>query len=529
MNHVSPHKAHARNAASAIAAAALLTACAGPSSQSPATADACTNLKGQTLGQQQATITDAKLVPEAANVPAHCAVNIALNDSTLRVEARLPTAGWNGKLVTLGGGGFKGAVFVPTLPFFSPSIISERYATIATNGGYDYATRDAGYFKAEFAYDPIKFADYTNLSIHRALPLGKELVGRFYGTPAKKNYFEGCSAGGHEAMMLSQRFPGDFDGIVARAPAGNFMGLFLQFNNVAKASRAPGGTLNTAKQQLLGKAVLQQCDAMDGLADGIVSKPAACNFDPATLRCAGGADAGDQCLSDAQIRTVRAAATGFKTSDGAWSHPGANWGGEDNATKGWGEYLWPLAPAPFNGQPLAAVFSDGFVRSFVTRDPNYDPTKFNPDEWRAALSLVGTTFNAFNPDLAALKARGVKMILWNGQQDTAVSPKDTARYYDAVVQKMGQPAADETVELFLAPGVGHCFGGPGPDRVDLMKALVAWSEQGTPPSRQGMVLTQLDSAGKPVATRPMCKHPAYPRYNGSGDPKAAASFSCSTN
>lgn len=528
MNHPAPRGALAFPTASTVAAAALLAACAGPTAQAPASADTCTALKGQSLGQQQATIVDAKPVAEAAGVPAHCAVNVKLNDSTLRVEARLPLAGWNGKLVALGGGGFKGEAFPPTRPYFSPSIVGERYATIATNGGYDYPTRDAGYFKAEFAYDPVKFADYTNLSIHRALPFGKELVARFYGAPAKKHYFEGCSAGGHEAMMLSQRWPGDFDGIVARAPAGNFMGLFLQFNQVATASRAPGGTLNATKQKLLAAAVLKQCDAMDGLADGIVSKPAACNFDPATLRCPNGTDAGDQCLSDAQLRTVRAAATGFRTSDGVWSHPGVNWGGEDNPTKGWGEYLWPIAAAPFNGQPLAALFSDGFVRSFITRDPGYDPTQFKPDDWRAALHLTGTTFNAFNPNLSALRARGAKLILWNGQQDTAVSPKDTARYYDAVVQKMGQAAADDTVELFLAPGVGHCSGGPAPDRADLMKALVTWAEQGTPPSRQGVVHTQLDAAGQPVATRPMCRHPSYPRYNGSGDPKSAASFTCST-
>ena len=159
-------------------------------------------------------------------------------------------------MVALGGGGLKGAVFVPTLPFFSPSIVGERYATMATNGGYDYPVRDAGYFQANFAYGPVKLADYTYLSIHRTLPIGKELVQKFYATPAWKNYFEGCSAGGHEAMMLSQRFPNDFDGIVARAPAGNFIGLFLQFNRVSKALRSPGGALNPAKQSLLARAVL---------------------------------------------------------------------------------------------------------------------------------------------------------------------------------------------------------------------------------------------------------------------------------
>lgn len=518
--------------ASAAALAGLIGGCAGPGTGtgtgSGPSAEACMALKGQVLGQNQATVIEAAAVPEGNGMLAHCLARIALNDSTLRIEARLPLQGWNGKMVALGGGGLKGEAFPPTRPFFSPSIISERYATMATNGGYDYPVRDAGYFQANFAYDPVKFADYTYLSIHRSLPFGKELVSRFYGAPAKKHYFEGCSAGGHEAMMLSQRFPADFDGIVARAPAGNFMGLFLQFNRFAKAQRAPGGALNEAKQTLLANAVLKQCDAMDGLVDGILSKPAACTFDPATLRCPGGGEGGDQCLSDAQIHTARTATSGFTTSDGRWGHPGVHWGAENHRSKGWGEYLWPLPMAPFSGESVATRFSDGFVRSFIVRNPAYDPMKFNPDEWLAPLDIVGRQFNAFDPDLAALRARGAKLILWNGENDTAVSPRDTARYYEQVVRKMGQAAADETVELFLAPGVGHCSGGTGPDRVDLMKSLVAWLEQGTPPSRQGVVHTGFDAAGKPVQTRPMCKYPAYARYKGAGDPKAADSFVCST-
>lgn len=509
------------------AAAVLLSACA-TQAVAPVAAGNCSGLKGRQLGQQQATVIDAQLVADAPGVPGHCLVKVSLNDSTLRFESRLPLAGWNGKMVTLGGGGLKGDPFPPTRLFFSKSIITERYATIATNGGYDYPTRDAGYFRAEFASDPVKFADYTNLSIHRSYPLGKELVQAFYGTAPRKNYFEGCSAGGHEAMMLSQRWPGDFDGIVARAPAGNFMGLFMQFNRVSKAQRAPGGALNEAKQNLLAKAVLDQCDAMDGLVDGILSNPSACKFDVATLRCASGADSGDQCLSDAQIRTVRTATTAFTTADGAWGHAGVHFGAENHRTKGWGEYLWPLPVAPFSGNSIATLFSDGFVRSFITRDLAYDPLQWNPDEWRSSLNLVGTTFNAFNPDLSALRARGAKLILWNGQNDTAVSPRETARYYDSVVAKMGQAAADETVELFLAPGVGHCEGGTGPDQVDLMKALVSWAEQGTPPSRQAINLEQFDASGRTVMARPMCKYPAYPRYRGAGDPKAPGSFMCST-
>ena len=509
----------------AVMATVLVAACAG-NGTAPLEAGNCAALKGVQLGQQQATVTDAGVVAQNGATPEHCLVKVSLNDSTLRFESRLPTTGWNGKMVALGGGGLKGEVFVPTRPYFSRSIIGERYATMATNGGYDYPVRDAGYFQANFAYDPVKLADYTYLSIHRTLPFGKELVQRFYKTAASRNYFEGCSAGGHEAMMLSQRFPQDFDGIVARAPAGNFMGLFMQFNRVSKALRSPGGALAPAKQALLARAVLAQCDAADGLVDGIVSKPAACTFDAATLRCPGGADAGEQCLSDAQIITVKTATSGFTTADGAWSHPGFNVGGESDPAKGWGEYIWPNAAPPFSGNSVQALFSDGFVRSFIARNGGFDPMKWNADEWLPQLNLVGTMFNAFNPDLSAMRARGAKLILWNGQQDTAVSPRDTARYYGDVVRKMGQAAADDTVELFLAPGVGHCAGGAGPDRADLLKSLVTWVEQGVPPSRQNLVHAKLDAAGKPVQTRPMCKFPAYARYKGSGDPGVADSFSC---
>ena len=512
----------------AVLGALCVAGCAGGGGNTTAATGDCAGLKGQSLGFRQATITDAVLVPDAPGVPGHCHVKVSLNDSTLRFESRLPTSGWNGKFVALGGGGFKGEVFQPTRPNYSASVVSERYATMATNGGYDYAGRDAGYFQANFAYDPVKLADYAHLSIHRTQGFAKELVQRFYGRPASRHYFEGCSAGGHEAMMLSQRYPGDFDGIVARAPAGNFMGLFLQFNNVSRALRSPGGALNAAKQGALARAVLAQCDAADGIADGVVSNPAACRFDPASLRCAGGVDAGDACLSDAQVATVKAALGGFSTADGAWSHAGFNPGGENDPRKGWGEYIWPRSEAPFSGTSVQALFSDGFVRSFIARDPKLDTLTWKRDDYRASLSLMGSMFNAFNPDLSAFRARGGKLILWNGAQDTAVSPKDTTRYYGEVVKTMGQAAADETVELFIAPGVGHCFGGAGADRVDLMKALVGWVERGEAPSRQGVLQSKLDAAGKVVATRPMCRHPAYPRYKGSGDPAQASSYACST-
>ena len=255
-------------------------------------------------------------------------------------------------------------------------------------------------------------------------------------------------------------------------------------------------------------------------------RPAACGYDPTELRCPDGADTGDSCLSDAQIATVKTITSPIATKDGAWSHPGYNFGAE-NSAKGWGEYVWPSASF-LGGDSAQGAFSDGFIRSFVTRDPSFDTKTWDANNWLASLSLVGALYQAFDPDLSALKARGAKLILWNGTNDTAISPRDTQRYYNRVVEKMGRDAADETVELFLAPGVGHCSGGAGPDQVDLLKALSTWVENGTPPSRQNLVLTKQDKSGDPVMTRPMCKFPAWPRYKGTGDVNAASSFDCST-
>ena len=533
-----------RQAWVAMAVAALIAGCGGggggsgfvplvpPASVPPAPpppaqslAEKCPAFKGRAVAEGAVRVDDAKVVAATGVQPEYCVLTASFQGSSLRFEARLPTSGWNGKLAFIGGGGFDGALPSAADPQFSASIFSERYATIGTNGGYDYpGVRDPGYFAARFAADPAKLLDFTQQSEHRALPPGKELIAAFFGSGPARSYFEGCSMGGHDALMLAQRFPEDFDGIVARAPAGNIMGLFVQFNRISKQVRVPANTLNPAKQTLLANAVLAQCDALDGVADGIVSKPAACNYDPAPLRCAGGADTGDACLSDAQIATVKTITSPVATSDGAWSHPGYNFGLE-NTADGWGSYIWPQAA--LGGNSIQGMFSDGFVRSFITQDPAFDTLAWNPDQWLARMGVVGGLFSAADPDLERLHARGAKLILWNGTNDTSVSARDTSRYYDQVVGKLGQPKADQTVELFLAPGVGHCAGGPGADKVDLLKAMATWVEQGVPASAQGLVQRKLDAAtGATALARPMCKYPAYPRYKGAGDTKDAKSFDC---
>lgn len=519
----------------ALGALALLAACAhgdavrepdAAQAQAASPAQRCAALVDGVLGAGAAQVTDATLVPASAPQPEHCLMHVRLADSSLRLEARLPTAGWNRKLVFLGGGGFDGMFTAPNQPYLSASIRAERYATIATNGGYDFpGPFGPDYFKAAFAYDPRQLVDFTFQSEHRALPFGKALIAKYYGTAPERSYFEGCSMGGHDALVQAQRFPDDFDGIVARAPAGNIMGLMLQFQRIGSRTRQPGASLGAAEQALLAKAVLLQCDRLDGAADGIIADPARCAFDPAPLRCPGGADAGDTCLSDLQLATVAMITAPTATADGAWSHPGYPWGGEDSA-KGWGEYMWPAAA--LGGASLQALFSDGFVRSFVTRDPAFDTATWRADEWRASLDLVGSLFNADDPDLSALHAKGAKLILWNGTTDSSVSVRDTVRYYERVVAALGQAQADASVELFLAPGVGHCFGGAGPDQVDLLRALDAWVERGTAPSAQDLVLRKLDAAGATLSSRPLCKYPAYARYRGTGDINDARHFDCTT-
>lgn len=503
---------------------AMLGGCGDSSGPQASLAEQCPTLQGKAVANGSVVIDDARLAAAAPPQPEYCVVTARFKNSALRFEARLPTTGWNGKLAFLGGGGFDGAMPTATAAQFSESIFTERYATIGTNGGYDYPPpRDLNYFKGEFALDAAQLLDFAQQSEHRALPPGKEVMAQFFGTPPTRSYFEGCSMGGHDALMQAQRFPGDFDGIVARAPAGNVMGLFMQFNRIARQVKSPGAALNPAKQSLLANAVLAQCDGLDGLTDGIIARPAACQFDARALRCAGGADTGDSCLSDAQIATVQAVTSPTATANGAWSHPGYHFGGE-NAPKGWGEYIWPQAG--LGGASPQGLFSDGFIRSFIARDASFDTATWNPDQWLARMDTIGGLFGATDPNLAPLHARGAKLILWNGTTDTSVSARDTARYYEQVVSTLGAKKADETVELFLAPGVGHCFGGAGPDKVDLLKAMATWVEQGVSASQQKLVLRKVEASGATAMARPMCRYPAYPRYKGTGDVNDAASFDC---
>ncbi|MET0404585.1 MAG: tannase/feruloyl esterase family alpha/beta hydrolase, partial [Cystobacter sp.] len=472
----------------------------------PTAQQQCERLRDKSL--DGARITGATLIAAASPLPEYCKVTGGLAPS-LQFEVRLPT-GWNGRAVYAGGGGFNGSI-TP-----SDDHLRRGYAAIASDGGHTGDVLDGS-----FALDPEKRADFADRSIHRVLPFAKTLIHERYGKNAEKTYFEGCSNGGREALIEAQRWPEDFDGIIARAPAYNFVELLIAFNQNSQQLAKPGASLSDARLATLGKAVLDACDAQDGLADGILSRPNDCQFDPGTLQCTG-ADQ-DTCLTAEQVASVRKIYSPTRL-DGAVINEAWPRGGEADPL-GWSAWMTG------NGNPAqsaSGLFGLGLVRYFITRDPNYDPLAFVPEQWSARIAEVSAQVSARSADLSRFRARGGKLILWHGGTDAAISLKGSDAYYQRVVTAAGgQAAADTFVEYFQAPGVNHCEGGAGADAVDLLSALEGWVEQGIAPSSARLVATKTDrTTGTQLLSRPLCKYPRYPRYTGQGDPNAAASFTC---
>jgi len=478
----------------------------------------CQALAGRTI--KDSTIESARTYRSPSAGRTYCIVLARVGMSELKFKLHMPVEGWNGKFVYLGGGGFHGSMHGDDPPaHVSSSITSQPYAWASSNGGHDVAGFGADYFAANFAFDQRQLDDFTHLAIHRSLPSAREILNAFLGRLPSRSYFEGGSMGGQQALILAQRFPDDFDGITARAPAGNVVGLFLQFHRVQQAFSQPVARLAFAQRKSLAAAVLARCDDLDGVEDGIISSPQRCTFDPVELRCGSGYPK-DICLSDPQIRAVRAVVEGFSIFGGAISHPGYNWGGEDQ-DEGWYDYIWEN---PATGWSAQSRFAQGFIRAFVTRDRNFDPAEFKAEDWEAQLRKLVADFQATNPDLGRFHARDGKLILFTGTIDTSVSPRDTIGYYEAVVRSMGRKAADETVELFVAPGAGHGQPGLGANQVDFLAALDAWVEGGPPPSRQHLIASRPPVLGVPF-TRPLCRYPAYPGYTG-GPVSESGSYRC---
>jgi feruloyl esterase len=338
----------------------------------------------------------------------------------------------------------------------------------------------------------------------------KAMIAAFYGAAPKFSYFNGCSTGGRQALMEAQRYPEDFDGIIAGAPANNH--IHLHTAALARAidlRKDPDGAVPAETLAGLAAAVIEACDGLDGVKDGIVSNPRACHFDPSSLLCHG-ADT-ESCLTAAQVQSVKRmyAPTTLKSGEVAWS------GDEFGSESGW---------APIGGastSPPGGIALDT-MRYLGHQDPNWDWRMFDLDRDTALADKNAGFINSIDPNPRAFKAHGGKLLLYHGWADATIAPGHTIDYYSSVLSTMGSGQGD-WVRLFMAPGMQHCGGGPGPNQANFMGALERWRESGTAPDR---ILASHVSSGRVDMTRPLCPYPQTAVYSGVGSTDDAANFVC---
>jgi Tannase and feruloyl esterase len=466
---------------------------------------------------------DGAALPPLPALPAYCEVSAVITPapgSRIGVVYRLPEPQhWNGKLLGLGGGGWAGNV---TLRGAAPGLAA-GYATAQTDAGH--ATSSV--WDTSWAANRESVVDFSYRAIHLMTTAGKALVDRYYGHAQSRAYFQGCSTGGRQALMEAQRFPADYDGIVAGAPVYT---LLTQTTGLlrSRAFSAPGARLSAAQLERLNKAALAACDAADGVEDGVVTDPRSCKFDPGVLECRSG-DPSSDCLSAPQVAAVRAIYAGVNTSDGHVASYPLTRGGE----AGWSRFLPVESPPASRASSAAPPGANangggmGDLRQALFGDPKFDLDSFNADRDVRIVrtSTFAKMYEAGNPDIASFLERGGKLILWHGFSDPGPSPLGTIGYYERVRHTTGAKVktVDSSVRLFILPGVYHCGSGPGADRFDSLTAIDQWVAHDKPP--ENLVATRRD--GK--ISRPVCAYPELPYYSGHGNSNEASSFACRTS
>jgi feruloyl esterase len=439
--------------------------------------------------------------PAALAVPAFCRVAATLrpsSDSQIDMEVWLPE-NWNGKFQFVGGGGWAGVISYPALA----TALNEGYATASTDTGHKGGN-------ANFAIGhPEKVVDFAYRAVHESTVKAKAILTTFYDRAPRLSYWNGCSTGGRQGLMEAQRYPEDFDAIIAGAPANYQTHLHTWDLGVAvPVLKDPSAAVSAAKLATLNKAVIGACDSKDNVKDGLLNEPRTCKFDPSTLLCKAGDS--DSCLTAPQLESVKRMYAAAKTKSGEYVFPGKEPGSET----GWNA-ISPGAQAP------QGVSLGSFQVAYDSL--NWDWRGFDLDrDLKVVDEKVGTIINAINPDLAAFKARGGKLILYHGWNDTAISPGNTINYYSSVLAKMGQKQ-DNWMRLFMVPGMGHCQGGVGPNQVNWMAALERWRESAVSPDQLPafhVTNNRVDMA------RPLCTYPQVAQYKGVGSTNDAANFVC---
>ncbi|RZL57039.1 MAG: tannase/feruloyl esterase family alpha/beta hydrolase [Variovorax sp.] len=542
------------------------------STQPPAVAKTCAQLVGLTvpasaigLATTGATVTSATVVPAAgtgsAAVGEYCRVlgDIRPVDTTaqnIKFQLNLPTA-WNRKAVMFGGGGYDGTIAtgvgnVPAGPADKPAPLSRGYATFGSDSGHQAnpltTSRDGA-----FGANDEMLRNFSGDAIKKTRDVAVAVIQSRYADTVQQTYFAGGSTGGREALIAVTRWPEDYSGAIVLYPAWNAVALDLQFGRITRALAQPNAYPTRAKRKLLLDASLAACDSLDGVADKVISNVRACNasFNPRTallngvpLRCPGGTDAGDSCLSDAQITGFEVTNTplvlNYRLASGETTYPGFNTWGTDFGVPG----TSPLQPTvltlslgtdqPANpmppvtattSPPYGSTFWDQWVRFFVTRNPAanslaLDPQ--NPGALQGRIITLSGIQDANVSDLTPFLDKGGRILMAHGSHDALVSTRATEQYLERLRSTMGGPRVDSFLRYYEIPGYGHAASSVFNAAWDSLTTLENWAERGIEPPAQIVA----DTAGVPGRTRPLCVYPAYPRYRGTGDVNVAGSFVC---
>ncbi len=564
----------------ATAALLIVSGCAstgGLATTPPSAPTACASLNGLAIAAPWiglpttgAIVTSAVVVPAAgtgvAAVAQYCKVLGDINpvDSAapkIKFQVNLPT-NWNGKALMFGGGGYNGVLAtglgnVPAGPTDKPAPLARGYATFGSDSGHQANAN--GSRDGTFGANDEALKNFASDAIKKTRDAAIHILQTHYTARAQKTYFAGGSTGGREALFAVQNWPQDFDGAIVLYPAWNAAALDLQFGRITRELAKPGAYPNRAKRQVLFDASLAACDELDGVKDALISNVNACNatFNPSTamlagkpVRCAGGADTGDTCLSDAQIAgfnvTNTALDLNYKLASGEISYPGFNtWGtdfGNPSASPlqptvltlslGTEQPANPMpavkpatATLPASSPPYGSTFWDQWVKYFVTRDANFNSISLdpqNPGPWQSRIVALTTLQDTNKTDLSAFANKGGKILMAHGSHDALVSTRATQQYWQRIRSGMSPARVDAFAKYYEIPGYGHALSSVFNAAWDSLTTLENWVEKGISPPPQ----TVADTAGVPGRTRPLCDFPGYPKYKGAGDVNLAASFSC---
>jgi feruloyl esterase len=448
-----------------------------------------------------------KQPPSFRNVPAFCRVAATLtpvSDSEIKIEVWLPESGWNGNLQSVGNGAWAGTISYPAMG----TALTAGYATASTDTGHtggNPATFVPGH--------PEKVIDFSYRAVHEMTIAAKAIINARYGNNPKYSYWNGCSTGGRQALVEAQRYAADYDGIIAGAAA--IYTTHLQGAQVWSAQvvhKDEASYIPPPKYAVLHAAVLEACDELDGVKDGVLENPTKCHFDPQKLSCSNvtkDAD-GPSCLTAPQVEAARQLYAGPRNSRGKSLFPGLERGSET----GW---------ATLSGtKPMA--LADETYKFLVFKDADWNYLNFNAERDIAiGDKTAGGLMNATDPNLKPLFSRGGKVLMYHGWADPGIAPQNSVNYYNSVIETLGKSAVSNSIRLFMVPGMGHCQGGDGTSTFNMMDAVSAWVEHGKAPDR---IEASRVRGGKTERTRPLCPYPQVAVYNGSGSTDESANFSC---